>query len=33
VRLVPPRVETVCAGRAYLIKRGSDGLLLRRTAG
>lgn len=33
VRLVPPRVEAVCAGRAYLIKRGSDGLLLRRTAG
>ncbi|WP_405791654.1 hypothetical protein [Streptomyces sp. NBC_01506] len=33
VHLVPPRVETVCAGRAYLIKRGSDGLLLRRTAG
>ncbi|MET9554481.1 hypothetical protein [Streptomyces sp. NPDC006645] len=33
VQLVPPRVETVCAGRAYLIKRGSDGLLLRRTAG
>lgn len=33
VRLVPPRVETVCAGRAYLIKRGSDGLLLRRGAG
>lgn len=32
VHLVPPRVETVCAGRAYLIKRGSDGLLLRRTA-
>ncbi|MFI6693392.1 hypothetical protein ACIBLA_16830 [Streptomyces sp. NPDC050433] len=33
VQLVPPRVETVCAGRAYLIKRGSDGLLLRRTTG
>lgn len=33
VHLVPPRVEAVCAGRAYLIKRGSDGLLLRRTAG
>lgn len=33
VHLVPPRVETVCAGRAYLIKRGSDGLLLRRTVG
>ncbi|MFD3523108.1 hypothetical protein [Streptomyces sp. NPDC058653] len=33
VRLVPPRVETVCAGRAYLIKRGSEGLLLRRVAG
>ncbi|MFB7269184.1 SAM-dependent methyltransferase [Streptomyces sp. NPDC056244] len=31
--LVPPRVETVCAGRAYLSKRGSVGLLLRRTAG
>ncbi|MFF3753122.1 SAM-dependent methyltransferase [Streptomyces sp. NPDC002018] len=33
VVLVPPRVETVCAGRAYLSKRGSVGLLLRRTAG
>ncbi|MFD5114468.1 hypothetical protein ACFWNG_19495 [Streptomyces sp. NPDC058391] len=32
VVLVPPRVETVCAGRAYLSKRGSVGLLLRRTA-
>ncbi|MEV7681386.1 hypothetical protein AB0O64_22970 [Streptomyces sp. NPDC088341] len=31
--LVPPRLETVCAGRAYLSKRGSIGLLLRRTAG
>ncbi|MEV0040735.1 hypothetical protein AB0H70_33020, partial [Streptomyces sp. NPDC050804] len=31
--LVPPRLETVCAGRAYLSKRGSVGLLLRRTAG
>ncbi|MGS2591751.1 hypothetical protein [Streptomyces hebeiensis] len=28
--LVPPRVETVCAGRAYLSKRGSVGVLLRR---
>ncbi|MDX3852417.1 hypothetical protein [Streptomyces sp. AK02-01A] len=31
VVLVPPRVETVCSGRAYLSKRGSVGLLLRRT--
>ncbi|MYZ40151.1 hypothetical protein [Streptomyces sp. MnatMP-M17] len=31
--LVPPQVETVCAGRAYLSKRGSVGVLLRRTAG
>ncbi|WP_066956519.1 hypothetical protein [Streptomyces lushanensis] len=31
--LVPAQVETVCAGRAYLSKRGSVGLLLRRTAG
>ncbi|MFB6983756.1 SAM-dependent methyltransferase [Streptomyces scopuliridis] len=31
--LVPPQLETVCAGRAYLSKRGSVGLLLRRTNG
>ncbi|MEV7422523.1 MULTISPECIES: hypothetical protein [unclassified Streptomyces] len=30
VVLAPPRVEAVCAGRAYLSKRGSTGLLLRR---
>ncbi|MFH8404013.1 hypothetical protein ACH4FX_04435 [Streptomyces sp. NPDC018019] len=30
-RLVPPRVEPVCGGRAYLSKRGSVGLVLRRT--
>ncbi|MFD5025978.1 hypothetical protein [Streptomyces sp. NPDC058373] len=29
--LVAPRVEAVCGGRAYLTKRGSHGLLLRRT--
>ncbi|MEV5596541.1 hypothetical protein [Streptomyces sp. NPDC052496] len=33
VRLVPPRVEPVCGGRAYLSKRGSVGLALRRTDG
>ncbi|WP_030671772.1 hypothetical protein [Streptomyces rimosus] len=32
-RLVAPRVETVCGGRAYLSKRGSVGLVLRRTDG
>ncbi|WP_461030727.1 hypothetical protein, partial [Streptomyces sparsus] len=31
VLLVAPRVESVCGGRAYLSKRGSTGLLLRRT--
>ncbi|MFD7668909.1 hypothetical protein [Streptomyces sp. NPDC059788] len=30
-RLVAPRVEPVCGGRAYLSKRGSVGLALRRT--
>ncbi|MEV4613707.1 hypothetical protein AB0K43_14095 [Kitasatospora sp. NPDC049258] len=29
--LVGPRLETVCGGRAYLSKRGSLGVLLRRT--
>ncbi|MFF5565476.1 hypothetical protein ACFY7Z_09575 [Streptomyces sp. NPDC012623] len=32
VVLARPRVEAVCAGRAYLSKRGSTGLLLRRIA-
>ncbi|KOG59652.1 hypothetical protein ADK76_15995 [Streptomyces griseoflavus] len=32
-RLVAPRVEPVCGGRAYLSKRGSVGLVLRRTDG
>ncbi|MFH8346558.1 hypothetical protein [Streptomyces sp. NPDC018045] len=31
--LVTPRVEPVCGGRAYLSKRGSVGLALRRTGG
>ncbi|MFD6622605.1 hypothetical protein ACIPPN_24835 [Streptomyces diastaticus] len=30
--LVPPRLEAVCGGRAYLTKRGSHGLALRRTS-
>ncbi|MFK8844491.1 hypothetical protein [Streptomyces sp. Ac-502] len=30
IRLVAPRVEPVCGGRAYLSKRGSVGLVLRR---
>ncbi len=32
-QLVFPAVESVCGGRAYLSKRGSVGVLLRRTAG
>ncbi|MET9290893.1 hypothetical protein [Streptomyces sp. NPDC003077] len=32
VPLVAPSVETVCGGRAYLSKRGSTGVLLRRAA-
>ncbi|OKH99261.1 hypothetical protein A6A06_27325 [Streptomyces sp. CB02923] len=31
IPLVTPRVESVCGGRAYLSKRGSVGLALRRT--
>ncbi|MEU9128139.1 hypothetical protein AB0D08_08510 [Kitasatospora sp. NPDC048540] len=31
--LVGPRLEPVCGGRAYLSKRGSTGVLLRRTRG